>query len=163
MNQIIYSQGAILAVSFVQQKHLRFTRQTPVLLCVIVQWVFPRDGPLAVDLVWTVRKLFLWLILKLRLWFEVLFYTRAAASDYDDWENVYGNKGWGSKHLIPLLKKVRALRSTHEITMVIFIGRNIPTSYNELYSWKIRTDQSVVSRTTLEHLQKFSICCWEIW
>ena len=40
-------------------------------------------------------------------------YTRAAASDYDDWENVYGNKGWSSKHLIPLLKKVRALRSTY--------------------------------------------------
>ena len=35
-------------------------------------------------------------------------YTRAAASDYDDWENVYGNNGWGSKNLIPLLKKVRA-------------------------------------------------------
>jgi choline dehydrogenase-like flavoprotein len=41
------------------------------------------------------------------IWFEVLFYTRAAASDYDDWENVYGNKGWGSEHLRPLLKKVR--------------------------------------------------------
>ena len=38
-------------------------------------------------------------------------YTRAAASDYDDWENVYGNKGWGSEYLIPLLKKVRALQS----------------------------------------------------
>ena len=43
---------------------------------------------------------------------QAVFYARAAASDYDDWENVYGNKGWGSKHLIPLLKKVRALRST---------------------------------------------------
>ena len=43
---------------------------------------------------------------------KVLVYTRAAASDYDDWENVYGNKGWGSEHLIPLLKKVRVLRST---------------------------------------------------
>ncbi|KAF8150064.1 GMC oxidoreductase-domain-containing protein [Crassisporium funariophilum] len=32
-------------------------------------------------------------------------YTRAAASDYDDWEKVYGNKGWSSDHLIPLLKK----------------------------------------------------------
>ncbi|KAF8813189.1 alcohol oxidase [Phlegmacium glaucopus] len=32
-------------------------------------------------------------------------YTRAAASDYDDWEKVYGNKGWGSDHLIPLIKK----------------------------------------------------------
>ena len=39
-----------------------------------------------------------------------MFYTRAAASDYDDWENVYGNKGWGSEHLIPLLKKVTVLR-----------------------------------------------------
>jgi alcohol oxidase len=33
-------------------------------------------------------------------------YTRASASDYDDWENVYKNPGWGSKHLISLLKKV---------------------------------------------------------
>ncbi|KAG5649963.1 hypothetical protein H0H81_001310 [Sphagnurus paluster] len=33
-------------------------------------------------------------------------YTRAAASDYDDWETVYKNPGWGSKYLIPLLKKV---------------------------------------------------------
>ena len=24
---------------------------------------------------------------------QVLMYTRAAASDYDDWENVYRNKG----------------------------------------------------------------------
>ncbi|KAJ7126761.1 GMC oxidoreductase-domain-containing protein [Mycena epipterygia] len=32
-------------------------------------------------------------------------YTRAAASDYDDWETVFGNAGWGSKDLIPLLKK----------------------------------------------------------
>ncbi|KAJ7158537.1 GMC oxidoreductase-domain-containing protein [Mycena filopes] len=32
-------------------------------------------------------------------------YTRAAASDYDDWETIYGNSGWGSKDLIPLLKK----------------------------------------------------------
>ena len=40
------------------------------------------------------------------MWTPVMMYTRAAASDYDDWENVHGNKGWGSKYLIPLLKKV---------------------------------------------------------
>ncbi|KAF7340007.1 GMC oxidoreductase [Mycena venus] len=45
-------------------------------------------------------------------------YTRAAASDYDDWETVYGNSGWGSKDLIPLLKKtetyqVKPGESTH--------------------------------------------------
>ncbi|KAF5372777.1 hypothetical protein D9615_010136 [Tricholomella constricta] len=32
-------------------------------------------------------------------------YARAAASDYDDLESVHKNPGWGSKHLIPLLKK----------------------------------------------------------
>ncbi|KAF8953125.1 GMC oxidoreductase-domain-containing protein [Flammula alnicola] len=32
-------------------------------------------------------------------------YMRPAASDYDDWETVHGNKGWSSKELIPLLKK----------------------------------------------------------
>ncbi|KAL4261268.1 GMC oxidoreductase family protein [Pleurotus pulmonarius] len=33
-------------------------------------------------------------------------YTRASASDYDDWETLYANEGWGSKDMIPLLKKV---------------------------------------------------------
>ncbi|KAA1473386.1 alcohol oxidase-like protein [Dentipellis sp. KUC8613] len=33
-------------------------------------------------------------------------YTRASASDYDAWETTYNNPGWGSKDLIPLLKKV---------------------------------------------------------
>ncbi|KAI0655408.1 alcohol oxidase-like protein [Cubamyces menziesii] len=32
-------------------------------------------------------------------------YTRAAASDYDDWKTVYGNKGWSSADLLPLLRK----------------------------------------------------------
>ncbi|KAH9921137.1 GMC oxidoreductase-domain-containing protein [Fomitopsis serialis] len=32
-------------------------------------------------------------------------YARPAASDFDDWETTYGNPGWGSKDLIPLLKK----------------------------------------------------------
>lgn len=34
-------------------------------------------------------------------------YTRAAPSDYDEWEKEYKNPGWGSKDIIPLLKKVR--------------------------------------------------------
>lgn len=33
-------------------------------------------------------------------------YTRASASDYDDWEKLYDNPGWGSKDLVPLLEKV---------------------------------------------------------
>ncbi|OCH90856.1 alcohol oxidase [Obba rivulosa] len=32
-------------------------------------------------------------------------YTRAAASDYQDWETVHGNKGWGFNDLLPLLRK----------------------------------------------------------
>ena len=36
-----------------------------------------------------------------------MVYTRPAASDYDDWETAYKNHGWGSKDLIPLLRKVR--------------------------------------------------------
>lgn len=38
-------------------------------------------------------------------------YTRAAASDYDDWESVYNNPGWGSRHLIPLLMKAEAFQT----------------------------------------------------
>lgn len=34
-----------------------------------------------------------------------MMYTRAAASDYDDWERVHGNPGWGSDILFELLKK----------------------------------------------------------
>ena len=36
-----------------------------------------------------------------------MMYTRASASDYDDWNTVHENPGWGSEDLIPLLKKVR--------------------------------------------------------
>jgi len=35
-----------------------------------------------------------------------MMYTRASASDYDDWETVHENPGWGSKELIPLLRKI---------------------------------------------------------
>ncbi len=40
----------------------------------------------------------------------VAMYTRAAASDYDDWATVYGNKGWSAAELLPLLRKVRLQR-----------------------------------------------------
>ncbi|EIN11097.1 alcohol oxidase-like protein [Punctularia strigosozonata HHB-11173 SS5] len=35
-------------------------------------------------------------------------YTRASASDYDDWKSIYGNHGWGSDDLIPLLRKTES-------------------------------------------------------
>ena len=40
-----------------------------------------------------------------------MVYTRASASDYDDWQTVYENPGWGSNDLIPLLRKAGALGS----------------------------------------------------
>ncbi|TFK74184.1 alcohol oxidase [Pluteus cervinus] len=48
-------------------------------------------------------------------------YTRAATTDYDDWESEFGNEGWSSKHLIPLLKKtetyqVKEGEATHGYT-----------------------------------------------
>ena len=62
-------------------------------------------------------------MLRLKSSDEVVYYARAAASDYDDWENVYGNKGWSSKYLIPLLKKVRVLQYyTSELTISVTIG-----------------------------------------
>ena len=111
-------------------------------LCVIVQQSLLQDGLWAVDLVWTVWKLFSWLMLK--NWSgdtQVLMYTRAAASDYDDWVNIYGNKGWGSMHLIPLLKKVRALRSTYmtlELTVALF--------YRQKHSNRLQRIQPMATR-----------------
>ncbi|RDX47581.1 alcohol oxidase-like protein [Lentinus brumalis] len=32
-------------------------------------------------------------------------YTRAAASDYDEWDTVHGNRGWSSGDLLPYLRK----------------------------------------------------------
>ncbi|KAF9036217.1 GMC oxidoreductase-domain-containing protein [Panaeolus papilionaceus] len=40
-----------------------------------------------------------------------MIYTRAAASDFDDWETVHGNKGWGSDTLIPLLQKAETYQA----------------------------------------------------
>ncbi|KAF8262161.1 alcohol oxidase-like protein [Lactarius quietus] len=37
---------------------------------------------------------------------NVMVYSRPSASDYDEWETVYQNPGWGSKDLIPLLRKI---------------------------------------------------------
>ncbi|KAH9055344.1 alcohol oxidase-like protein [Lactarius vividus] len=41
---------------------------------------------------------------------NTLMYTRPSASDYDDWETVYQNPGWGSKDLIPLLRKIETFQ-----------------------------------------------------
>jgi len=76
--------------------------------------------------VWTVawrRRKYQWCVCvpsKIRVWFTLacvfanfrgvgvplgMTYTRACASDYDDWENLYENQEWSSNELIPLLRK----------------------------------------------------------
>ncbi|KAJ6463036.1 GMC oxidoreductase-domain-containing protein [Mycena vitilis] len=42
---------------------------------------------------------------------NIMMYNRPAASDFDEWETDFGNVGWGSKDLIPMLQKAE----TYEI------------------------------------------------
>ena len=51
-----------------------------------------------------------------------MLYTRAAASDYDDWEKAYKNPGWGSADLIPLLQKVSAMDLCSTLTTCCLVG-----------------------------------------
>lgn len=49
-------------------------------------------------------------------------YTRASASDYNDWKNVHENPGWGSDELIPLLKKVTCARGGRRPPLSVFLS-----------------------------------------
>jgi hypothetical protein len=69
-------------------------------------------------------------------------YTRAACSDYDDWETIYGNPGWGSKDLIPLLEKV----SINQVFGVLY-SANFGTVDRGLPG-KTRRTNSRIFRTT---------------
>lgn len=51
-----------------------------------------------------------------------MMYTRASASDYDDWKNVYNNPGWGANDLIPLLQQVRRGQTSCHNTLNILIS-----------------------------------------
>lgn len=67
-----------------------------------------------------------------------MMYTRAAASDYDDWEVTHGNVGWGSKDLIPLLKKVlfKLLSNIVCITNVVYsLDGNLPVQATGANPW----------------------------
>jgi alcohol oxidase len=50
-----------------------------------------------------------------------MMYTRASASDYNDWKMKHENPGWGSEDLVPLLKKVRlCLGATGQPSFFVF-------------------------------------------
>lgn len=71
----------------------------------------------------------------------VMVYTRGSASDYDDWEIEHGNIGWGSRHLIPLLKKV---------CIIMLSGTFLWFSCTECNARQKRTNQKLQT-TPMEH------------
>ncbi|KAI0354316.1 alcohol oxidase-like protein [Trametes cingulata] len=60
-------------------------------------------------------------------------YTRASASDYDDWANVYGNKGWSSADLLPLLRKCETYQVQPGLPTHGYSGP-LKVSYGGLYT-----------------------------
>lgn len=57
-------------------------------------------------------------------------YTRAAASDYDDWENLYGNLGWGSAELISCARNWRRISPSRLLQRMALTGpQNLVRSY----------------------------------
>lgn len=57
-----------------------------------------------------------------------MIYTRAAASDYDDWEKL-GNSGWGSNSLIPLARKVSVQMISSRTSFLSASTRLKPTKF----------------------------------
>jgi alcohol oxidase len=43
-----------------------------------------------------------------------MMYTRGSASDFDAWRDVYGNEGWGSDDLLPLMKNLETFSPAPE-------------------------------------------------
>jgi len=73
---------------------------------------------------------------------QVAMVTRAAASDYDDWENEHQNPGWGSAKLISLLKKVsyRPLLGVGIFTLKLSLsGRNLRSPGRSQDPWDLWT------------------------
>jgi len=73
-----------------------------------------------------------------------MMYTRAAASDYDDWATVYNNPGWGSKELIPLLQKAET-----------FDGKTLYHGQSGPIKVSYREDASNVAEDFLDVARKF--------
>ncbi|KAH7908608.1 GMC oxidoreductase-domain-containing protein [Hygrophoropsis aurantiaca] len=71
-------------------------------------------------------------------------YARASASDYDDWETIHGNSGWGSKDLIPLLRKTETYRGKHD-----------GTNHGDSGPLKVSRSESNVGKQFLEVAQQY--------
>lgn len=86
-------------------------------------------------------------------------YTRASAVDYDDWETIHGNPGWGSKDLIPLLQKVNYFIL---FAFDLFLHNHRPriTRSNRI---DLLTDIPVPSRYLTEVLSRTSVNSSSTW
>ena len=79
-------------------------------------------------------------------------YTRAAASDYDDWETVYGNRGWSCSDLLPLHRKVSEgpeyafpCLGLTSLTLSVPV-RNVRGRAGPAHAWILWTPQGLVRR-----------------
>ena len=61
-------------------------------------------------------------------------YTRAAASDYDDWAYQHENPGWSFADLLSLMKKVRVDLRNAQIVTDIDPVRDIPDRAQSAYA-----------------------------
>ncbi|KAE9390923.1 alcohol oxidase [Gymnopus androsaceus JB14] len=101
-----------------------------------------------------------------------MVYTRAAASDYDDWEKV-GNSGWGSKDLIPLARKVETYQiasgdsSVHGFTGPIKVSHggqdtNIGREFLEVAAQYDR-DRKTATQSTLDAQDFYTVDVYSPW
>jgi len=91
----------------------------------------------------------------------VMVYSRTSASDFDDWANVYGNKGWDSKSLIPLLRKVWIVFALRDLAWSS-AGWDLPSRLSERYPRKIWTSQSLFRQVGVQCCRWISRCCGTI-
>ncbi|OBZ66993.1 Alcohol oxidase [Grifola frondosa] len=89
-----------------------------------------------------------------------MMYTRASASDYNDWEKVHDNPGWGFEDLLPLSKKaetyqIAADRPTHgysgPLKRTLVDDANTMTEVNGYVRWPKWIDERSGKRSDVPH------------
>ena len=86
---------------------------------------------------------------------SVMMYTRASASDYDDWANVHQNAGWSSADLLPLLKKVNAHLGLDILLLTDTRGRDLSNQRRRTHSRLLWASQGVIWRCLYQSRQRF--------
>ena len=82
-------------------------------------------------------------------------YTRASASDYDDWASVHQNAGWGSADLLPLLKKVNAHFDPDIRLLTDTQDRDLSNQRRRTHPRLLWASQGVIWRSLYQSRQRF--------